>query len=78
MTRRPVAIPAVLAVLAAAALAAGAQTAPEKEKQAPPKITAVRAGHLLSGGGWADDVVVVIADDRIQTVGPAKQTPVPP
>jgi imidazolonepropionase-like amidohydrolase len=77
MTRRPVAIPAVLAVLAAAALAAGAQTAPEKEKQAPPKITAVRAGHLLSGGGWADDVVVIIADDRIQTVGPAKQTPVP-
>jgi imidazolonepropionase-like amidohydrolase len=81
----PVAPPAV-APPAAAAPPADAPRAPETLAAAPAvpvpaatRLTYVRAGHVFDGTGDAvrDDVVLVLAGDRVQRVAPARDVAIP-
>ncbi|HEY6249158.1 MAG TPA: amidohydrolase family protein [Candidatus Angelobacter sp.] len=68
----------VLAALAT--VVAGAQQPAKAEPARPaPKITYIRAGRLFDGTGdkVRENVVIVVQDDRIQSVGSAGSTSIP-
>lgn len=68
---------AAISVLFFLTVLSPAQQAPA-EKPAP-KITYIKAGRLFDGTGDAvrEKMVIVVADERIQSVGAAAETPIP-
>ncbi len=68
-------IAALILVLAACLFAVAQQPA----KPPAPKIVYIRAGHLFDATGETvrDNVVIVVRDDRIQSVGPAASVTIP-
>ncbi|HEY6351807.1 MAG TPA: amidohydrolase family protein [Candidatus Angelobacter sp.] len=71
----------LLYVLAAisAAVAFAQQPARVETAKPAPRITYIRAGRLFDGNGdkVRENVVIVVQDDRIQSVGPAGSTSIP-
>lgn len=70
---------AVLAILFSACLASPQQPAATPSPKPTPKILYVRAGRLFDGTGdnVRENMVIVVRDDRIQSVGPAASTSIP-
>jgi imidazolonepropionase-like amidohydrolase len=69
-----------IAILISACLGTAQQPSNAAPSKPAPKIVYVRAGHLFdgTGDGVRDNVVIVIQDDRIQTVSPAASASLPP
>ncbi|HEV2022166.1 MAG TPA: amidohydrolase family protein [Terriglobales bacterium] len=68
---------AAISVLFFLTVLSPAQQAPAEK--AAPKITYIKAGRLFDGTGDAvrEKMVIVVADERIQSVGTAADTPIP-
>ena len=69
----------ISAAMAALFLLLGVSPAQQAEPKPAPKVTYIKAGRLFDGTGDAvrEKMVIVVEGDRIQSVGPAAETPIP-